>query len=89
MAPEPSPARVVPSATQEIKTHPFFAGFSWDGLLARQLEPPYKPQQEVYAEDSEPAKPGQDLALNEDVIEEDGTIEDVADDPDPSWLDEF
>ena len=28
---------------KEIKCHPFFQGFSWDAIISRQLEPPWKP----------------------------------------------
>ena len=28
---------------EEIKSHPFFAGFDFDKLLKKELEPPFKP----------------------------------------------
>jgi len=55
----------------ELKSHPFFEGFKWDGLLARQLNPPYKPQGEVYAEE-EGLATAKELEIVEDRPEEDG-----------------
>jgi len=54
----------------ELKSHRFFEGFKWDKLLARQLEPPYKPQGEVYAEDGNTASP-EELVIIEDRVEDD------------------
>lgn len=36
---------------KDIKEHPFFKDFNWDKLLGRSIEPPLRPQKEVYAED--------------------------------------
>jgi len=47
----------------ELKAHPFFEGFTWDALLARQLEPPYKPKKEVYAEDADNPAGGEESEL--------------------------
>jgi len=32
-----------PLGTRNIMNHPFFAGFDWDKLYNRQIEPPFKP----------------------------------------------
>jgi cGMP-dependent protein kinase len=40
-----------PSGHSAIRDHEFFADFSWDDLLGRQLTPPYVPNEEIYAED--------------------------------------
>jgi len=36
---------------KDIKAHPFFAGYDWDGLLGRRLEPPHVPAGATYGED--------------------------------------
>jgi len=73
---------------EELKEHPFYADFRWEGLLARQLDPPFVPKGETYAEDAELGKdvePGTLTVLEED----DGDGDDDWVDPDPSWADEF
>eukprot|EP01066_Platyproteum_vivax_P015984 Platyproteum_vivax@DN6982_c0_g1_i1.p1 len=35
---------------KDIKEHTFFAGFDWDSLLGRQLEPPLLPESETFSE---------------------------------------
>ncbi|CAE7366380.1 PRKG1 [Symbiodinium natans] len=63
-------------------------GGRWEGLLARQLDPPFVPKGETYAEDAEIGKdvePGTLTVLEED----DGDGDDDWFDPDPSWADEF
>lgn len=72
----------------ELKDHEFFEDFSWDGLLARQVEPPFLPQGETYAEDQEE---GGMKILNTSAACEDDDGGDDADwvDPDPKWQEEF
>eukprot|EP00923_Selenidium_pygospionis_P034312 GHVN01059863.1.p1 GENE.GHVN01059863.1~~GHVN01059863.1.p1 ORF type:complete len:781 (+),score=76.66 GHVN01059863.1:1512-3854(+) len=38
---------------KDIKEHPFYKNFDWDGLLGRTLDPPLSPKGETYAEDSD------------------------------------
>jgi hypothetical protein len=41
---------------QEVKSHPFFNGFDWDGFLSRRMPPPFIPETtQVHAEFLEPA----------------------------------
>jgi len=49
---------------KELKEHSFFEGFSWDGLLGRQLIPPFRPKAETYAED-------QDASSSKEMVSED------------------
>lgn len=72
---------------EELKDHPFYSGFSWEDLLARQLEPPFRPKGETYAEDAEGGKDAEPGSLT--VTEEDRQGDDDWIDPDPSWADEF
>eukprot|EP00439_Symbiodinium_sp_Y106_P075651 s171_g15.t1 len=44
------------SAPGNGQEHPFYADFRWEGLLARQLDPPFVPKGETYAEDAELGK---------------------------------
>eukprot|EP00434_Breviolum_minutum_P004087 symbB.v1.2.003600.t1/scaffold202.1/size271277/11 len=71
---------------EELKDHPFYSGFSWEDLLARQLEPPFRPKGETYAEDAEGGKDAEPGSLT--VTEEDRQGDDDWIDPDPSWADE-
>jgi len=32
-----------PGGTKNIKDHPYYVGFDWDGMWHRRIEPPYKP----------------------------------------------
>jgi len=76
---------------EEIKEHSFFRDFSWDELLARQLEPPFLPKGEVYAEDQEAkgdaVEQSGGSAAEEDAEGDDG--HDGWEDPDPSWTEVF
>lgn len=79
-----------PTGYAELKSHPFFYKFSWDGLLARQLPPPYIPKGETYAEDSESPNQKGFEGLNMSAAEEDTAGEtDGWADPDPAWQEEF
>eukprot|EP00930_Biecheleria_cincta_P046677 TRINITY_DN3221_c0_g1_i4.p1 TRINITY_DN3221_c0_g1~~TRINITY_DN3221_c0_g1_i4.p1 ORF type:complete len:1818 (-),score=378.96 TRINITY_DN3221_c0_g1_i4:321-5774(-) len=69
----------------ELKEHAFFEGFNWENLMARQLEPPFIPQGETYAEDAEGGGEGGGDAAEDDA-EGDGS---GWVDPDPSWQEEF
>ncbi|CAJ1349953.1 unnamed protein product [Effrenium voratum] len=72
---------------EELKEHPFYNNFRWEGLLARQLDPPFTPKGETYAEDAEAGKDVEPGSLT--VTEEDRAGDDDWLDPDPSWADEF
>jgi len=80
---------------QQLKEHAFFRDFSWDALLGRQLDPPFIPNQEVYAEDkeAEQVQPGQDqpdelLPLTEQEALESTPGQDWVD-PNPGWDSDF
>jgi len=86
-----------PEGYGAIKEHAFFKDFSWDGLLSRQLDPPFIPDCETYAEDQEnPAAMQAAPTTNPRMTTTGGTVfEDglqVGDDwvdPDPSWQEHF
>jgi cGMP-dependent protein kinase len=81
-----------PDGYAELKGHEWFKGVSWDGLLSRQLEPPFRPKGETYAEDQEEGK-GRILTgdMRESVAEDDQDDGETASwvDPDPSWTEDF
>eukprot|EP01125_Pyxidicula_operculata_P015498 TRINITY_DN5260_c0_g1_i2.p1 TRINITY_DN5260_c0_g1~~TRINITY_DN5260_c0_g1_i2.p1 ORF type:complete len:366 (-),score=78.59 TRINITY_DN5260_c0_g1_i2:1300-2397(-) len=58
---------------EEIKSHPYFSGIDWEKLLARELEPPYKPS--VASKDS--TKMIDRQFTSKDVRKEVGTSEPV------------
>jgi len=61
----------------EIKEHFAFNGFSWDGLIGRQLDPPHIPHSEVYAEKDS-------VDMDEDSASEDEWV-----DPTQGWDNDF
>merc|ERR1740121_2955675 len=83
-----------PSGYQDLKDHRFFDGLNFDDLLARQIEPPYKPDGERYGEDAElengiAAPPKIEfMTVIEKVPEDDGWLE-GQDEDDQKWLLEF
>jgi len=85
-----------PEGYEALKGHAFFAGFSWDGLLSRQLPPPFLPRGETYAEDQEAPEaalgpgstdPRMTLAMGASCDAEAG--DDSWQDPEPSWQQHF
>jgi len=76
-----------PEGFDALKKHPWFNGFSWDGLLARQISAPYLPGGEIYAE-AEEAMSDATPAACENEQDSEGENEDWHD-PDPTWQDEF
>jgi len=88
-----------PLGYEEIKAHAFFKGFDWEALLSRQLEAPFKPAGEIYAEDQEnpdnksqaqdrenPRQTVADLGLAS--CDKEGEDDDWQD-PDPAWQEDF
>jgi len=69
----------------DIKEHPYYAGFSWEKLLAMDLEPPYTPPEnkEVFASDAEK---GVTDTWNED---DDGDVELEKASLTTSWYEKF
>lgn len=79
-----------PEGYKDLKEHPFFDGLSFDDLLARQVEPPYKPKGERYAEDDElEANPGRTemQTVVERSPEDDEWLN--SNNSDSTWLNEF
>jgi len=81
-----------PEGYGALKDHIFFSDFCWDGLLSRQLEPPFRPHQETYAEDQESADskgaaPGSTPRMT--VANSEQAEGDDWQDPDPSWWEDF
>jgi len=69
-----------------IKAHQFFNGLDWDKLTGRELEPPYVPSAEAYAEDKELQDAGHSgHAIS--MIEEEAADhqDDDWSDPAPGW----
>jgi len=52
----------------DVKEHPFYAGFEWDKLLAMDVQPPFTPEEELYAFDTM-----QDAWEDEDAFSVEGT----------------
>lgn len=81
-----------PDGYAEVKFHNWFKDFSWDGLLSRQLTPPFIPKGETYAEDQEEGQGRLSTQVQSgSVAEDDQGADDDAGwaDPDPSWADDF
>jgi len=81
-----------PDGYAEVKFHSWFKDFSWDGLLSRQLTPPFLPKGETYAEDQEEGKGRVSTQVQSGSVAEDdqGADDDAGfTDPDPSWADDF
>eukprot|EP00929_Paragymnodinium_shiwhaense_P119598 TRINITY_DN91501_c0_g1_i1.p1 TRINITY_DN91501_c0_g1~~TRINITY_DN91501_c0_g1_i1.p1 ORF type:complete len:2121 (+),score=667.37 TRINITY_DN91501_c0_g1_i1:86-6448(+) len=78
-----------PEGYAALKEHAFFAGFNWDGLVARQLTPPFVPQKETYAEDADDRPPGQvDIESTSAKCTDDFEGPDFVD-PNPSLWEDF
>lgn len=78
-----------PEGYVALKDHDFFAGFNWDGLVARQLKPPFVPKKETYAEDSEEQQAGKiDVEATCAKCHDDVQSPDFVD-PNPSLWEDF
>eukprot|EP00930_Biecheleria_cincta_P043017 TRINITY_DN2958_c0_g1_i1.p1 TRINITY_DN2958_c0_g1~~TRINITY_DN2958_c0_g1_i1.p1 ORF type:complete len:1936 (-),score=358.88 TRINITY_DN2958_c0_g1_i1:26-5833(-) len=79
----------------KLKSHAFFKNFCWERLLAREVEPPFVPSSETYAEDKE-TKRGHGKNLDDErlltVEAEEAACEEreeAWEDPDPGWDADF
>jgi cGMP-dependent protein kinase len=83
-----------PDGYAAFKSHPFFDGFDFEGLLGRTLAPPFIPQCETYAEDQEEgggAQLDESPSVRCTVFEEENSVCRTNSwvDPDPNWDEEF
>jgi len=83
-----------PNGYEALKRHVFFEGFAWDLLLGRELQPPFIPSREFYAEgaNDEPRASFPVYSLEEAMPYDVAKVqrEDLSwTDPDPGWDSEF
>jgi len=74
-----------------LMEHKFFEGVDWDGVIARNVSPPYVPSRENYGEAEEKSRMSMVGRSLEDVEEEAESEERSKgwEDPDPGWDDDF
>lgn len=68
-----------------IKEHPFFEGLNWDALHGREVEPPFTPQCETYAEDNDSKVISFEIPLMVEETEAKDHQDDDWSDPCPGW----